>query len=103
MLNIKNINKSFGGVVATDNVSLNIREGSIFGLLGPNGAGKTTLFNLITGKIKPDSGDILLAGENITNLNPREIVLKGIGRAFQIANIFPTLTVKEGEAASLLL
>ena len=101
MLNIKNINKSFGGVVATDNVSLSFEEGSLSSIIGPNGAGKTTLFNLITGKIKPDSGDILLAGENITNLNPREIVLKGIGRAFQIANIFPTLTVKEALMASL--
>jgi branched-chain amino acid transport system ATP-binding protein len=101
LLNIKNINKSFGGVVATDNVSLSFEEGSLSSIIGPNGAGKTTLFNLITGKIKPDSGDILLAGENITNLNPREIVLKGIGRAFQIANIFPTLTVKEALMASL--
>ena len=101
MLNIKNINKSFGGVVATNNVSLSFEEGSLSSIIGPNGAGKTTLFNLITGKIKPDSGEILLAGENITNLSPREIVLKGIGRAFQIANIFPTLTVKEALMASL--
>jgi len=102
LLSILNLTKSFGGVTATDNVNLDFSKGSLSSIIGPNGAGKTTLFNLITGKLKSDSGKVLLEGEDITNNSPRNIVLKGISRAFQISNIFPTLTVKESLMASLM-
>ena len=93
MLSISNLSKSFGGVVATNNVTLEFPEGSLSSIIGPNGAGKTTLFNLITGKLED---------EDITNLSTRNIVLKGISRAFQISNIFPSLTVKESLMSSIM-
>ncbi len=102
MLSISNLSKSFGGVVATNNVTLEFPEGSLSSIIGPNGAGKTTLFNLITGKLKVDSGKVKLEDEDITNLSTRNIVLKGISRAFQISNIFPSLTVKESLMSSLM-
>jgi branched-chain amino acid transport system ATP-binding protein len=95
MLKIENLSKSFGGVVATNDVSLHFPKGSLTAVIGPNGAGKTTFFNLITGAFKPDKGRILLDGVEIAGLSPPEIVRRGIGRAFQIARIFPTLTVRE--------
>jgi branched-chain amino acid transport system ATP-binding protein len=95
MLRIENLAKSFGGVAATNDVSLHFPQGSLSAVIGPNGAGKTTFFNLITGAFKPDAGRILLEGEDIAGLSPPEIVRRGIGRAFQIARIFPTLTVRE--------
>jgi branched-chain amino acid transport system ATP-binding protein len=95
MLKIENLRKSFGGVVATNDVSLHFPRGSLSAVIGPNGAGKTTFFNLITGAFKPNSGRILLDGQDIAGLPPTEIVRRGIGRAFQIARIFPSLTVRE--------
>jgi len=95
MLKLENVVKAFGGVVATDNLSLDFPERSLSAIIGPNGAGKTTLFNLITGHLEPDSGRIVLAGEDIAGRKPADIVSKGIGRAFQVASIFPTLTVQE--------
>jgi branched-chain amino acid transport system ATP-binding protein len=95
MLKIENLAKSFGGVAATNDVSVNFPNGSLSAVIGPNGAGKTTFFNLITGAFKPDAGRILLDGEDIAGLSPPEIVRRGIGRAFQIARIFPTMTVRE--------
>jgi branched-chain amino acid transport system ATP-binding protein len=95
MLTIENLSKSFGGVAATADVSLHFPQGSLTAVIGPNGAGKTTFFNLITGAFKPDKGRILLDGEDIAGLSPPEIVRRGIGRAFQIARIFPSLTVRE--------
>ena len=95
MLRIENLSKSFGGVAATSDVSLHFPKASLTAVIGPNGAGKTTFFNLITGAFKPDKGRILLDGADIVGLSPPEIVRRGIGRAFQIARIFPTLTVRE--------
>ena len=95
MLKIEHLSKSFGGVAATNDVSLHFPKGSLTAVIGPNGAGKTTFFNLITGAFKPDKGRILLDGVDIAGLSPPEIVRRGIGRAFQIARIFPTLTVRE--------
>ncbi|MBS0241193.1 MAG: ABC transporter ATP-binding protein [Proteobacteria bacterium] len=95
MLKIEELAKSFGGVAATNNVSLHFPKGSLSAIIGPNGAGKTTFFNLITGAFRPDHGRILLDGEDIAGLAPTEIVRRGVGRAFQIARIFPTLTVRE--------
>lgn len=67
ILEIKNITKKFGGIVAINDTSFSIKQNEIFGLIGPNGAGKTTMFNIITGNYKPTSGEVVLDGENITN------------------------------------
>ncbi len=101
MLRLEDVVKSFGGVVATNHVTLDFPEGSLSAVIGPNGAGKTTLFNLITGHLVPNSGRILLAGEDIVGVPPARIVRKGIGRAFQVASIFPTLTVEQSLMAAI--
>ena len=85
----------FGGIRAVNGVSLTIKPGTITGLIGPNGAGKTTLFNVIAGLHKPTSGQVLLDGEDITNLPPHALFHKGMLRTFQIAHEFSTLTVRE--------
>ena len=101
MLRLEHLVKKFGGVTATNNVSLDFPAGSLSAIIGPNGAGKTTLFNLITGHLVPTSGRILLDEEDLTGLRPAAIVHKGIGRAFQIASIYPTMTVRESLAAAV--
>jgi branched-chain amino acid transport system ATP-binding protein len=95
MLTIENLRKSFGGVNAMNGVSLHFEPGSLTAVIGPNGAGKTTFFNLITGAFRPDSGRVLLGDEDIAGLPAPEIVRRGVGRAFQIASIFASLTVHE--------
>ena len=102
MLILKNVTKSFGGIMATKDISMKLKPGSINAIIGPNGAGKTTLFNLITGKIKSDTGNIFIENKNITGLSEVEITHLGIARAFQITNIFPTFTVKESIMAAIL-
>ena len=102
MLKIDKVSKSFGGIIATDNVSMELQPNSINALIGPNGAGKTTLFNLITGKIDIDEGQIFIENNNITNLKESEITHLGIARAFQITNIFPTLSVQDSIKVALL-
>jgi len=102
MLKIDKVSKSFGGIIATDNVSMKLKPNSINALIGPNGAGKTTLFNLITGKINIDEGQIFIENHNITYLKEIDITHLGIARAFQITNIFPTLSVKESIKVALL-
>ena len=101
MLEINGLVKKFGGVMATNDVSLSFAEGSLSAVIGPNGAGKTTLFNQITGHLLPDQGEILLNGENLVGLKPREIVAKGLGRAFQVASIFPTFSVLDALMSSV--
>ena len=95
MISVQNIHKSFGGIRAVNDASLEIASGSITGLIGPNGAGKTTLFNVIAGLFKPDSGQVLLDGEDITGLPPHKLFHKGLLRTFQIAHEFSTLTVRD--------
>ena len=95
MLEIRNIDKNFGGLRAVNNASMKIEKGSITGLIGPNGAGKTTLFNTIAGVYAPDAGEIFLENQNITGLKPHNLFNKGILRTFQIAHEFSTLTVLE--------
>jgi len=101
-LELQGLRKSFGGVVATDDVSLSFEPGTLSAIIGPNGAGKTTLFHLITGKLPVTAGRVLLDGAEITGLDRREIVRRGIGRAFQVANLFPTFSVSDALAAALM-
>ncbi len=102
VLEIENLMKAFGGLQATDGVTLSVERGSLRSLIGPNGAGKTTLFNQITGYLVPDSGRIVFKGGEITGLHPYQISRKGITRAFQIINIFPRLTVMESVQLAIL-
>ncbi|NCY24415.1 MAG: ATP-binding cassette domain-containing protein [Alphaproteobacteria bacterium] len=87
MLELRELRKNFGGVVATNDVSLRFEPGTLSAIIGPNGAGKTTLFHLITGKLPVSGGEVLLDGAAITGLDRTEIVRRGIGRAFQVANL----------------
>ena len=94
MLEIRNISKSFGGIEALKNISLNLKKNKITGIIGPNGAGKTTLFNIITGYIKPDHGQILFSnGTDITGMSPSRIADLGIIRGFQNLRLFENLSV----------
>src|SRR6059058_1437085 len=101
MLEIQQLSKSFGGVKAADHISLSFADGSLTAVIGPNGAGKSTFFNLITGAFKPDAGQILLNGVDLAGRTPPDIVRHGIGRAFQVASIFPSLTVEETMLAAV--
>ena len=101
MLEVQQLCKSFGGVKATDDVTLSFADGSLTAVIGPNGAGKSTFFNLITGALKPDSGRILLDGVDMAGRSPPDVVRHGIGRAFQVASIFPSLTVHETMLAAV--
>ncbi|OGP87849.1 MAG: hypothetical protein A2157_10585 [Deltaproteobacteria bacterium RBG_16_47_11] len=95
IIETKELTKSFGGLVAVDNVNFQVEKGELRAVIGPNGAGKTTFFNVIAGRLPPTKGEIWFKGENITHLPPYVITKKGIGRSFQITNIFPKLTVFE--------
>jgi branched-chain amino acid transport system ATP-binding protein len=95
MLEIQGVDKSFGGLKAVNDCSLEVREGSITGLIGPNGAGKTTLFNIITGHYKPDRGKIYFQGAAIEGLAPHQIFKKKVYRTFQITREFSQMTVLE--------
>jgi ABC-type branched-subunit amino acid transport system ATPase component len=95
LLEVEKLSKRFGGVVAVDDCSLSIPQGSIIGLIGPNGSGKTTVFNLITGFIPRDAGEVRFKSRSITGLGPDRIYGLGIGRTFQLARIFPRLTALE--------
>lgn len=94
-LEIRDAIKRFGGIVATDHVSVKVKKGQIFGIIGPNGAGKTTLFNMITGVYTPTEGDILLNGQSIVGKLPYEIACSGIARTFQNIRLFGELSVYE--------
>ena len=95
LLEIRDLKKSFGGLVAIDGLDFEVHESEILGIIGPNGAGKTTLFNLISGFHKPDSGTISLRGEVISGLRPDQITRKGIGRTFQDLSLCMQSTVFE--------
>ena len=95
MIAVSGVHKHFGGFRAVDGATLNIAKGSITGLVGPNGAGKTTLFNVIAGVLKPDSGTVMMDGEDITGLPPHDLFHKGLLRTFQIAHEFGSMSVRE--------
>jgi branched-chain amino acid transport system permease protein len=95
LLEIRGLEKSFGGIRAVRDLSLTVMPGSIVGIIGPNGSGKTTFFNLVTGLVEPSAGSVKLAGEDITWLPPHIIVQRGIARTFQNLRLFPNMTVLE--------
>ncbi len=94
-LETKGLVKRFGGLLATDNVSIKLETGLRYALIGPNGAGKTTLINLLTGVLRPTEGTIMLDGEDITSLAPHKRVQRGLARTFQINQLFADLTPLE--------
>jgi branched-chain amino acid transport system ATP-binding protein len=102
ILKTSNLRKSFGELIAVDDVSLEFHGGKITAIIGPNGAGKSTFFNLISGRLKPSSGEVYFREQNITGLAPYKILRKGIGRSFQITNIFQGLTVFENVRIGIL-
>ena len=101
MLEIRNLNKTFGGLKAINDVSFDINKGDILGLLGPNGAGKTVLVNMITGLLRPGSGRVVFEGEDLVGFRPDQIVKKGVARTFQISTLFFNRTVKENALLGL--
>ncbi|SDN83624.1 amino acid/amide ABC transporter ATP-binding protein 1, HAAT family [Desulfonauticus submarinus] len=99
LLSIRNLTKSFGGLMAVNDVSFDVPAGSIVGLIGPNGAGKTTVFNLITGNYQPDRGEVLFEDRNLVGLPTHKIVEFGIARTFQTIRLFQNLSVLENVLA----
>jgi branched-chain amino acid transport system ATP-binding protein len=93
LLELRNVTRRFGGVVALDDVSFTVEQGEIAGLIGPNGAGKTTAFNVITRLYKPDSGEVVFDGQSILRAPPYKVVRRGIGRTFQNVELFRTMSV----------
>lgn len=101
LLDVQNLTKKFGGLIAIKNLSFYAEKQDILGIIGPNGAGKTTVFNIISGFIPPDDGEIFFKGERITGLRPHVIARKGIARTFQLTNSFPNMTVLENILVAL--
>ena len=93
LLAVQNVTRRFGGIVAIDDVSLDVDQGQIVGLIGPNGAGKTTLFNVITRIYRPDAGSLEFAGRSLLRTPPHRIIRRGIARTFQNVELFNTMTV----------
>ena len=93
LLSVRNVTRRFGGIVAVDDVSVDVDEGHIVALIGPNGAGKTTLFNVITRLYRPDAGELALDGKSLLKVPPHRIVREGIARTFQNVELFRSLTV----------
>lgn len=102
LLQVTGLSKAFGGVQAVAGVSFSLQKGELLALIGPNGAGKSTTFNLVGGQLAPDSGSVRLAGNEIAGLTPRAIWRLGVGRTFQIAETFASLSVLENVQMALL-
>jgi branched-chain amino acid transport system ATP-binding protein len=95
VLEVRDLAKSFGGVHAVNGVSFDVHQGEILGLIGPNGSGKSTLFNCILGQLEPTRGEVRVDGKTITGKRPSDLNRLGIGRTFQLLQIFPQLSVRE--------
>ncbi|MEP5174453.1 ATP-binding cassette domain-containing protein, partial [Marinobacter alexandrii] len=93
LLKTVNLERTFGAVTAATDINVELNSGEIVGVIGSNGAGKTTFINMVTGYIQPSGGDILVRGESIIGKSPREVSLAGVGRSFQVAQLFQELTV----------
>src|SRR5688500_2536279 len=98
LLQIEGLNKRFGGVIASDNVTLDIPEGELHAVIGPNGAGKTTLIGQLAGELAPDAGRIIFAGTDITALPVWRRSLLGLARSFQVTSLFPDFTALDNAA-----
>jgi len=94
VLQVRDLRKSFGGIVAVDGVSFEVEEREILGIIGPNGSGKSTLFNCILGQLQPSAGDVRLDGRAVTGMRPCDINRLGVSRTFQLLQIFPHLSVR---------
>jgi branched-chain amino acid transport system ATP-binding protein len=101
LLTLENVSKSFGGVTAVRGVSLEVETGEVLGVMGPNGSGKTTLFNLVSGALTPDSGEIRFLGNPITGLSPSRICRRGVARTFQLVRPFLGLSARENVLVGL--
>ena len=102
ILQVRGVSKAYGGVQALRGVSFGVDAGELVGMIGPNGAGKTTCFNLLNGQLAPDTGEILLEGRPVAGLGPRRIWRRGVGRTFQVAATFGSMTVRENIQVALL-
>lgn len=102
LMTVTNLGKSFGGVKAVDGISFDLAAGELLALIGPNGAGKSTTFNMVNGQLRADAGSIRLDGKELVGLKPREIWRLGVGRTFQIAETFASLTVVENVQMALI-
>ena len=102
LLEVSGLRKSFGGVAAVREVGFALAAGELLALIGPNGAGKSTCFNMLNGQIRPDGGSVLLEGRELVGLAPRAIWRLGVGRTFQITQIFGSMTVRENVQMALL-
>jgi branched-chain amino acid transport system ATP-binding protein len=101
-LSVRALSKAFGGVHAVREVSFDVKPGEFLAMIGPNGAGKSTCFNMINGQLRPDSGEIHFDGRNIAGLHPRDIWRLGVGRTFQVAAAFGSMTVVENVQMALI-
>jgi branched-chain amino acid transport system ATP-binding protein len=95
VMEVRNIKKQFGGIVAVDDVSFDVHEGEILGIIGPNGSGKSTLFNCILGQLRPNGGEVHVEGKRVTGIRPCDLNRLGVSRTFQLLQVFPQLTVRE--------
>ncbi len=102
VLEVERLTKAFGGVDAVKGISFRVDAGELVALIGPNGAGKTTCFNLVNGQLAPDEGTVALDGERIDGLAPRMVARRGVGRTFQVAATFASMTVRENVQTALL-
>jgi branched-chain amino acid transport system ATP-binding protein len=102
LLSVEGLDKSFGGVVAARDVTFAVEAGKLLAIIGPNGAGKSTTFNMLGGQLQPDRGRVVLAGQEITGLAPRRIWRLGVGRTFQVAQTFVSMTVVENVQMALV-
>ena len=102
ILEVSGLTKTFGGLIAVNELSFSVEKGKVLGIVGPNGSGKTTAFNLISGFMKPASGRVIFNGEDVTTLKPHLIVNKGIARTFQVVRVFRHLSVFENIKAAKL-
>jgi branched-chain amino acid transport system ATP-binding protein len=102
LLSVQHLAKSFGGVAAARDVGFSLDRGEMLAIIGPNGAGKSTVFNMVGGQLRPDKGSILLGGENITAASPQKRFRLGVGRTFQVAQTFLSMTVSENVQMALV-
>src|SRR3546814_2493552 len=102
LLAVRNLKKSFGGNLAVDGISFDLHVGELLAMIGPNGAGKSTTFNMVSGQLAASGGSVTLDGVELTGLPPRRIARMGVGRTFQIAATFASLTVVENVQMALL-